>query len=248
MALKIYVYLYGLFPETFVPNCCISSCSSLILNLCTCEANINMNLILARTMQRCFYVRSDLLYGLCSIHQGQACCVCVSTFSNGFSLNGICVFDDVVIQHLPVIWTPDAPIVLQCRGPGLSRWTTPKSTKVRGTYECERCNKKFTWMAALQQHENNKHGRRPHPFLCQICSKGFWNQRDLRGHLASKHRMQKDFQCLICGREYSYKTYLKVHMRTCHGIGCWWISTASSDAIHANQSCLPIHTVMSYHL
>src|SRR6218665_1248938 len=104
------------------------------------------------------------------------------------------------------------------RGGGhISRKHTLSSTQMRqGGYECQICGSRFSWMSALLHHENNHHGRRPHPFLCQVCSKGFWNRRDLRGHMGSKHQMKKDFPCLICHKEYSYKHHLKEHMNSAH--------------------------------
>jgi len=51
---------------------------------------------------------------------------------------------------------------------------------------------------------------------CTFCNKGFWNYRDLYGHAAAKHNMQKYFKCEICSKEYSYKRTLVDHMNTVH--------------------------------
>lgn len=99
-------------------------------------------------------------------------------------------------------------------GSGGSR---PRSTHVRGSYKCQLCDRSFAWMTTLSQHEDKMHGRRPHTYRCQLCSKGFWYKRDLRGHLASKHQMQKDYSCSLCNKEFSYKRHYKSHMNSAHG-------------------------------
>lgn len=85
-------------------------------------------------------------------------------------------------------------------------------------HTCQMCNKSFTFASALTHHENNIHGRRPHPFKCFICGKGFWNQRSMRGHMTSKHLMQTEFCCPICHKEYAYKVSLRDHMKLYHNM------------------------------
>lgn len=58
--------------------------------------------------------------------------------------------------------------------------------------------------------------RRHSRYLCPICGKEMKRLRSLRGHLATRHNMQKDFACPICGREYGYKHKLAEHLKTCH--------------------------------
>ena len=49
-----------------------------------------------------------------------------------------------------------------------------------------------------------------------MCGKGFNSARDMRGHMSSKHNMQKDFKCPQCHREFGYKRSLKEHLAIEH--------------------------------
>ena len=55
---------------------------------------------------------------------------------------------------------------------------------------------------------------------CPFCRRTFIRDRELRGHLATRHNAGKEFRCSICGREYSYKRSLVGHMNARHG-GNW---------------------------
>ncbi|ESN91566.1 hypothetical protein HELRODRAFT_96284, partial [Helobdella robusta] len=51
-------------------------------------------------------------------------------------------------------------------------------------------------------------------YKCSICFKEMRLLRDLRAHLATKHNLEKDFSCSVCGTGFTYKHNLFVHLRT----------------------------------
>ncbi|ESO10792.1 hypothetical protein HELRODRAFT_109123 [Helobdella robusta] len=108
---------------------------------------------------------------------------------------------------------PDLPVIYG-RRQKMKKIISGTKTK----YVCQICNKLFAYSSALIHHENSAHNRRPHPFKCLICGKGFWNQRSHRGHMTSKHLMQTEYCCPVCQKEYAYKVSLKEHMKLNHNI------------------------------
>ena len=50
---------------------------------------------------------------------------------------------------------------------------------------------------------------------CEVCSAYFLSQTNLDSHLKS-HRLQKDYHCRTCARQYSSLSSLKLHMRSSH--------------------------------
>ena len=50
---------------------------------------------------------------------------------------------------------------------------------------------------------------------CEVCSAYFLSQTNLDSHLKS-HRLQKDYHCRTCARQYSSLNALKLHIRSAH--------------------------------
>ncbi|XP_055625770.1 zinc finger protein 572-like [Toxorhynchites rutilus septentrionalis] len=50
------------------------------------------------------------------------------------------------------------------------------------------------------------------PFVCEICSKGFYTSNKLRSHISSVHHKERNFRCEICGKAFSMKKTLNAHM------------------------------------
>ena len=50
---------------------------------------------------------------------------------------------------------------------------------------------------------------------CEVCSAYFLSQTNLDSHLKC-HRLQKDYHCRTCSRQYSTLNGLKLHMRSTH--------------------------------
>lgn len=53
-------------------------------------------------------------------------------------------------------------------------------------------------------------------YICKLCGRGYAVERDLRGRLASKHDLQKEFTCPICLIDFAYKQTLARHMQKQH--------------------------------
>ena len=88
---------------------------------------------------------------------------------------------------------------------------------------CSHETVRFGSMPRLQEHLETCHleeiqARRLF-YLCPLCGKALRLERDLRGHLASKHRShvaRKDFTCSVCGQEFGYRYNLNKHMKCFH--------------------------------
>ena len=63
-----------------------------------------------------------------------------------------------------------------------------------------------------QSHSSGSKAR----YKCSLCFKEVRLLRDLRAHMATKHNLEKDFSCSVCGTGFTYKHNLFVHLRTVH--------------------------------
>lgn len=75
-------------------------------------------------------------------------------------------------------------------------------------HQCEVCRRAFTTANILQQHRKT-HATRTH--ICSVCEKGFFTSNCLRVHFRS-HSGEKPFLCSACGRNFSRKTHLNIHL------------------------------------
>ena len=52
--------------------------------------------------------------------------------------------------------------------------------------------------------------------MCEICSKSFGNNSDMKRHQRTVHENEKPFECEICLKSFGGKITLKTHERTAH--------------------------------
>ena len=57
-------------------------------------------------------------------------------------------------------------------------------------------------------HEGNK------PHSCGICDSRFISLKFLKRHVETIHEYKKSFECLNCDATFSYKTGMKVHIKS----------------------------------
>ena len=84
-----------------------------------------------------------------------------------------------------------------------------------GLYHCVVCAHQC---AAYAEHEYHLQSHNPagHPFACTLCGKGFTKKYNMSIHVQSHHSLKRH-QCPICSHRYSQKSYLRLHMRTHSG-------------------------------
>ncbi|XP_037811387.1 uncharacterized protein LOC119603428 [Lucilia sericata] len=77
-----------------------------------------------------------------------------------------------------------------------------------GSFKCNICSKEFKSNSELRSH-SIYHGEKKYP--CQLCSKSFFNNTALKVHL-KRHRKQLDFVCEVCGKAFLHLAYLNEHL------------------------------------
>ncbi|XP_063217030.1 uncharacterized protein LOC134527923 [Bacillus rossius redtenbacheri] len=87
-------------------------------------------------------------------------------------------------------------------------------------YACDQCSYKTTSYSKLMNLHHRIHGDE-RPFLCDICGKGFKNQKQLRNHKATHTSKQKQLPladcCDVCGRNFTNLRMLRLHKENVHG-------------------------------
>lgn len=73
----------------------------------------------------------------------------------------------------------------------------------------------------MKAHIKNAHehdGKRPRPFLCQICGKSFKTAAGVKSHtdLVHMEESSEKFRCDICDRNYKTEAILRFHMKLSH--------------------------------
>ena len=77
-------------------------------------------------------------------------------------------------------------------------------------YQCDNCEKKFTIIFDLNQHNSLIHSIFEKKQLkCDFCDTTFTLNSQLKYHIGTVHERKKPFQCNDCNKSFGRKTYLR---------------------------------------
>ncbi|KAJ0169990.1 hypothetical protein K1T71_014596 [Dendrolimus kikuchii] len=78
-------------------------------------------------------------------------------------------------------------------------------------FECDLCDKIFTFSSKLQYHKSNVHYRNK-PLQCEVCAFKAYSRESLKRHMV-RHDDSRPFQCGICMKSFQRKKNLDIHVR-----------------------------------
>lgn len=78
-------------------------------------------------------------------------------------------------------------------------------------YICDVCNKAFSSLSGISNHNKVAHGSVESLFTCKLCGKIFGSACHLKTHERS-HSNNRNYQCPACKKTYKYKCTLDHHI------------------------------------
>jgi len=104
---------------------------------------------------------------------------------------------------------PPPPTSARRRGGGRSTGGA-NANNVDGEFRCNECDKIFTRLCYLKQHNKTFHNGEK-PYKCGQCGKRFPVEVLYQEHMA-KHSGDKPYKCEVCPKQFNHKTDLRRHM------------------------------------
>ncbi|XP_034045258.1 mucin-2 isoform X2 [Thalassophryne amazonica] len=98
---------------------------------------------------------------------------------------------------------------------------------------CPHCGKGFVYRFGLTKHILMVHSRIK-PFVCQICSRGFFSRRDVEAHIRI-HTGEKPFQCNLCQKKFTRKVELNMHLMWHNGEKRHWCAFCGKAFLDYNN-------------
>lgn len=89
------------------------------------------------------------------------------------------------------------------------------TTLPTGRLKCEECNKEFTKICYLTQHNKSFHSGEQ-PYRCQKCGKRFQSEEIYESHLERHKSQDKPHKCNLCPKQFHHKTDLRRHIEAIH--------------------------------
>uniref|UniRef100_A0A1B0G6T1 Uncharacterized protein n=1 Tax=Glossina morsitans morsitans TaxID=37546 RepID=A0A1B0G6T1_GLOMM len=86
-----------------------------------------------------------------------------------------------------------------------------KRTRHIGSYECNYCRKSFPNYSRMTIHQRSHDVDRP-KFSCEFCGRMYSTKQALEVHIRAIH-IKSGFSCTICGKIFPVKKSLEIHMR-----------------------------------
>lgn len=80
---------------------------------------------------------------------------------------------------------------------------------IEGKFHCQFCPKVFSSRGPLNVHHRTHTGERPH--ACQFCGMRFTQKISVQKHIMSKHIVEPQFKCKMCGKAFKAKYSLTLH-------------------------------------
>ena len=115
-----------------------------------------------------------------------------------------------------------------------------------GKSQCNVCGKSLSSEATLMAHMRRHKGEKP--YQCNICRKSFVSSSQRASHRNSVHSVKQ--QCSVCGKSYSCKGNLKLHMRIHKGEKSYHCNICGKTLISSSNraSHMLVHTEKRPHV
>ena len=83
-------------------------------------------------------------------------------------------------------------------------------------FKCDECNKQFKSLGSLRVHQKRHRGI--WAYHCAVCGQGCSSKYGLNGHMVREHNDPAyKMSCVHCGKTFSRKDHLKIHINNTHG-------------------------------
>ncbi|KAL1448842.1 hypothetical protein WDU94_000097 [Cyamophila willieti] len=87
----------------------------------------------------------------------------------------------------------------------------------RRKFSCKFCHKKFSSMATVHNHRQQKHRILAEPIVCEECGQSFTQKTSLNKHMKI-HLNIRDYQCYFCAQTFVHQATLRTHIERHKGV------------------------------